>query len=134
MTGRENKSNAINVCRPAFDDDRRAVERIFAGRAEASLTAVNHPPTGPERREGGGRERGRIPELTAGRTKMTKDGFNEIVATMGACKGWLDSAKVPYDGGDIVHGQAGDRPRARDRRQAKRERRERSNRMGDDES
>ena len=33
---------------------------------------------------------------------MTKDGFNEIVATMGACKGWLDSAKIPYDGGDIV--------------------------------
>ncbi len=33
---------------------------------------------------------------------MTKDGFNEIVATMGACKGWLDGAKVPYDGGDIV--------------------------------
>lgn len=33
---------------------------------------------------------------------MTKDGFNEIVATMGACKGWLDSAKVPYTGADIV--------------------------------
>jgi hypothetical protein len=33
---------------------------------------------------------------------MTKDAFNEIVATMGACKGWLDGAKVPYDGGDIV--------------------------------
>ena len=33
---------------------------------------------------------------------MTKDAFNEIVATMGACKGWLDSAKIPYDGGDIV--------------------------------
>ena len=33
---------------------------------------------------------------------MTKNGFNEIAATMGACKGWLDGAKVPYDGGDIV--------------------------------
>ena len=33
---------------------------------------------------------------------MTKDAFNEIVATMGACKGWLDGAKVPYDGSDVV--------------------------------
>ena len=63
MPGRENESNAINVCKPAFDlTTDRAVERIFAGRADASLTGVNHPPTGPEGREATGISRSNFPK------------------------------------------------------------------------
>ena len=63
---------------------------------------------------------------------MAKNGFNEIVATMGACKGWLDSAKVPYDGGDIV--AMAKLVIAREREiadEAKREKFEKDNKIGD---
>lgn len=66
---------------------------------------------------------------------MTKDGFNEIVATMGACKGWFDGAKVPYTGADLVAMAKLVIARERDHADpAKREKFEAQHRIGDDAS
>ena len=62
-------------------------------------------PNGEAGLDGGRRQSGkawRSRMMTKEDATMTKEGFSEITALMGACKGWFDGAKVPYTGGDIV--------------------------------
>ena len=63
---------------------------------------------------------------------MTKDALNEIVATMGACKGWFDGARA---GADLVAMAKLVIALERDHAdKAKREKFEARHRLGDDAS